>query len=239
MTRIDKQGGASAGPLPEAPAAAAPPRSAIRDWSARQRMSAGQALRYSRFVVVMKRLLPVAALALVAAVIAYSLVPRAQDRFSVAMQKSGRLSGDLTMTKPRFTGTDDKGNPFTVTAEEAVQDPKSQRRATLRQVQADMQLDKQTWLSASAGAGVVDMDAGTLKLKGGLSLFTDSGYELHTASADVFIKSNRVEGNEKVTGHGPLGKLSADSFRFDRLKRVVKLSGHVHMVMYPKKANRR
>jgi lipopolysaccharide export system protein LptC len=234
MTRIERQGTASAEPLPAAP----PPRKSGRDWSARQRLSAGQAVRYSRFVVLMKRLLPIAAVALVASVIAYSLVPRAQDRFSVTMQKSDKLSGDLTMTKPRFTGTDGKGNPFTVTAEEAIQDPRSQHRASLRQVEADMQIDSGTWLNANAGEGVFDMDAGTLKLKGGIALYTDSGYELHTGSADVFIKSNLLEGREKVTGHGPLGKLSADSFRFDRLKRVVKLNGHVHMTMYPKKAKR-
>jgi lipopolysaccharide export system protein LptC len=235
MTRIDRQDSASAEPL----SASQPPRSSIRDWSARQRTSAGQALRYSRFVVLMKRLLPIAAIALVASVIAYSLIPRAQDRFSVTMQKSGKLLGDLTMTKPRFTGTDGKGNPFTVTAEEAIQDPKSLHRATLRQVQADMQFDQENWMNASAGRGVFDMDAGTLKLTGGIALFTDSGYELHTPSVDVFIRKNLLEGSAKVTGHGPLGKLSADSFRFDRTRRVVKLSGHVHMIMYPKKAKRR
>jgi lipopolysaccharide export system protein LptC len=234
MTRIERQGSASAEPLAAEPA----PRKPGRDWSARQRLSAGQAVRYSRFVMLMKRLLPILAVALVASVIAYSLIPRAQDRFSVTMQKSDRLSGDLTMTKPRFTGTDAKGNPFTVTAEEAVQDPKNQHRASLRQVQADLQLDKGTWLNASAGQGDFDMDAGTLKLKGGIALFTDSGYELHTASADVYIKSNLLEGGEKVAGQGPLGKLSADSFRFDRVKRVVNLKGHVHMTMYPKKARR-
>jgi len=211
-----------------------PRRRPLRDWTERQRSSAVQALRYTHFVTAMKRILPIGAIALVASVVAYSVVPRHPDRFSVAAPRTGDLSNDLTMTKPRFMGTDEKGNPFTVTAEEGIQDPKNHHRAELKQVQADMQIDMTNWLSAAAKRGFVDLDAGTLKLSGGISLFTDSGYELHTPSADVDVKKNVFEGSHGVTGHGPLGRLSADRFHFDRLKRQVKLDGHVHMIMYPK-----
>jgi lipopolysaccharide export system protein LptC len=142
------------------------------------------------------------------------------------------------MTKPRLSGTDARGNPFVVTAEAAIQDPANRRRATLKQVQADMQFDGERWLNASADTGLFDMDAGTLKLNGGIALYTDSGYELHTQSADADLRNNIFQGHEKVTGHGPLGSLSADRFRIDRLKRQLKMNGHVHMIMYPNKARR-
>ncbi len=236
MTRETEVRSAVAQPL-EPPPAPAP--HSLRDWTEKRRTTAKEALRYTRFVTLMKRLLPIAAVALLASVIAYSVTPRRLEKLSVTMQQSGNLANDLTMTKPRFTGTDGKGNPFTVTAAEAVQDPKNRHRAQLRQVEADMQFDSRNWLNATAGNGAFDIDAGILKLTGGISLFTDSGYELHTASADVFLKTNIFEGAQQVTGHGPFGSLRADSFHFDRLKRLVKLNGHVHMVMYPKKANRR
>ncbi|MGH6878069.1 MAG: hypothetical protein ACREHV_11960, partial [Rhizomicrobium sp.] len=44
-----------------------------RDWSARVRASARQMDRYSRFVTIMKRALPLAAAALMAAVLVYAL----------------------------------------------------------------------------------------------------------------------------------------------------------------------
>ena len=97
-----------------------------------------------------------------------------------------------------------------------------------------MQFDNQNWMNATAKNGFLDADAGTLKLGGGIALFTDSGYELHTASVDVDLKKNIFQGQEKVTGHGPLGAVSADRFHFDRAKRHVTLSGHVYMTMYPK-----
>ena len=77
-----------------------------RDWTARTRDTALGALRYSRFVMVMKRALPLAAGALIAAVIAYALVPRQSDKLSLATQSIGTIEGDLAMLKPRLTGSD-------------------------------------------------------------------------------------------------------------------------------------
>jgi lipopolysaccharide export system protein LptC len=217
------------------PAAAEHP---LRDWTERVRGTAIDTLRYTRFVRFMKGALPIGAAAIVASVIAYSVTPRHQDRVSLTYQRMGTLRNDLAMIKPRLTGTDTKGNPFVITAEAAIQDAKNNHRATLEKVDADLQLDGQHWLNASAEAGFFDMDAGTLKLNGGIAVYTDSGYELHTKSADVDLKKNIFSGEEAVIGHGPLGSLSADRFRIDRLKKHVKLSGHVHMVMVPKKVRR-
>ena len=207
------------------------------DWAARTRSTALDALRYTRFVAVMKRALPVGAAAILASVVAYSVIPRHQDRLPLGYQRIGTLKNDLAMTRPRLSGTDAKGNPFVITAQAAVQDPVNRNRATLQHVDADMEFDGTNWMNATAENGLVDKEAGTLKLSGGIALFTDSGYELHTNSADVDLKTNVFQGHEKVVGHGPLGALSADSFHFDRLKRHVTLSGHVHMTMYPKAAH--
>ena len=220
----------------------APPAAAeehpLRDWKERVRGTAIDTLRYTRFVRFMKGALPIAAAAILASVIAYSLVPRHQDLVSLAYQRMGTLRNDLAMIKPRLTGTDAKGNPFVITAEAAIQDTKNAHRATLEKVDADLQLDGQRWLNASANTGFFDMDAGTLKLNGGIAVYTDSGYELHTKSADIDLKKNIFSGEEAVTGHGPLGSISADRFRIDRLKKHVTLNGHVRTVIIPKKVRR-
>ena len=211
----------------------------LRNWTELTRETALQTLRYSRYVTVMKRMLPLAAAAILASVIAYSVMPRHQDRVSLSYEQTGTLKNDRAMTKPRFSSTDAKGNPFVITAASITQDPIKHNRATMEDVEADMQFDKQNWMNATAKNGFLDADAGTLKLGGGIALFTDSGYELHTASVDVDLKKNIFEGNTAVTGHGPLGLLRADRFHLDRLKRTVWLNGHVHMTMYPKKVSRR
>ena len=210
-----------------------------RDWAARTRETATGALRYSRFVVVMKRVLPIAAGLLIAAVIAYSLVPRQSEKLSLATGNWTIINNDLTMTKPRLTGTDRKGNPFVITADAAVQDPTNVRRATLRAVQADMTIEKTRWLNATAVRGFIDMDKGALALSDGISVFSDDGYELHTARVDVDLKRGLFHGPVAVTGQGPLGTFRADTFDVDRDTSQIQLHGHVHMIIQPPPPARR
>ncbi len=220
---------------------APPPRERARfqrDWTARTRDTAMGALRYSRFVLVMKRVLPIAAGLLIAAVIAYSLVPRQSEKLSLATGNWTIINNDLTMTKPRLTGTDRRGNPFVVTAEAAVQDSNNVRRATLRSIQADMTLDKNRWLNATAAGGFIDMNMGTLALNGGIAIFSDDGYEVHTERADIDLKKGLFHGPVAVNGQGPTGTFRADNFDIDRDSGVLQLHGHVHMTIEPPAARK-
>ncbi|HUO89950.1 MAG TPA: LPS export ABC transporter periplasmic protein LptC [Rhizomicrobium sp.] len=209
-----------------------------RDWTARTRDTAFDALRYSRFVAVMKRALPISAAALIAAVIAYSLIPRQSEKLSLTSERVGRIENDLAMLKPRLSGVDNKGNPFVITADAAVQDGTKLHRATLKNVQADLTLEKSRWLNATAAKGLVDMDKGTLALTGGISVFSDDGYELHTARADVDLRKGLFRGPVEVTGQGPTGTLRADTFEVDRATNQIVLQGHVHMIIFASESGR-
>jgi lipopolysaccharide export system protein LptC len=201
------------------------------DWSARARTSALEALRYTQFVGIMKRALLVAAFAVISAVLAFFFLARQPAKVSMGYERLGHVENDLAMIKPRLTGQDAKGNPFVITANQAVQDAKNPKRASLTKVEADMTLDKNGWINANAARGTVDMAAGALELNGGINVFSDRGYELHTNSASVDLNKGVVHGHEEVTGHGPLGDLRADQFHFDRDSKILTLDGHVHMTI--------
>src|ERR1700742_765299 len=155
------------------------------DWSARARSTAMDALRYTQFVGVMKRALPAAAFAIIAAVLAFFFVARQPSKVSMTYEKLGSIENDLAMTKPRLSGSDANGNPFVITADAAIQDAKNPKRARLRKVEADLVLDNNGWLNANAASGVVDMTVGSLELNGGIDVFSDSGYTLHSQSASL------------------------------------------------------
>ncbi len=212
---------------------------ARRDWTARTRDNALNALRYSRFVTVMKRALPITAALLIAVVIVYALIPRQSDKLSLETKSIGIIENDLAMLKPRLSGADRKGHPFVVTADSATQEGANVHRARLVNVQADLTLDKDRWLNATAAKGFVDMDKNWLSLTGGIAVFSDDGYELHTARADVDLKQGLFRGNAEVTGHGPAGTLRADTFEVDRLTSQLVLSGHVQMTILPGEAKSR
>ena len=205
------------------------------DWSARARSTAMDALRYTQFVGVMKRALPVAAFAVIAAVLAFFFAARQPSKFSMTYEKLGSIENDLAMIKPRLTGADTNGNPFVITADAAIQDARNPKRARLRKVEADLTTDKNGWVNANAADGVVDMKAGSLELSGGIDVFSDSGYTLHSKAASFDLNKWTVEGHSEVTGQGPMGTMRADRFHYDRDNHQLTLDGNVKMTLIGKK----
>jgi lipopolysaccharide export system protein LptC len=201
------------------------------DWSARVRSTAIEALRYSRFVTLMKRLLSLGAFLTIAAVLAFFFVQRMPRQLQMSYERLGRIENDLTMVKPRLAGADTKGNPFVITADSAVQDAHNPKKASLKNLEADLTVGQQNWINARAHAGMVDMNTGALELRGGIAVFTATGYELHTASASANLKQSIIHGHETVTGQGPQGTLRADEFHADRATNLLTLSGHVQMTL--------
>lgn len=204
------------------------------DWSARARSTAFDAGRYTKFVNRMRRVTALSAFAVVFAVLGFFFVARAPRQLQLSYEKMGTLENDLAMVKPRLSGVDAKGNPFVITAKIAVQDAKNPKHATLQTLEADL-TTPQGWLNARAAHGDVDMDVKWLKLAGGLDVFTDTGYALHTAAAEVDLKRNIVQGNVAVSGQGPLGEMRADSFRYDHVAGLLTLKGHVQTVFTGKR----
>lgn len=202
------------------------------DWSARVRTTAVEALRYSKFVTLMKRVLSLGAFLIIAAVLAFFFVQRQPRQLSMSYEKLGRIENDLAMVKPKLTGTDAKGNPFVITADMAVQDAKNAKKASLKNLEADLVAQKNGWINARAKAGMVDMAAGQLELSGGIDVFTDTGYELHSSSASMNLKQSEVHGHQPVTGRGPNGTFRADRFHADRNTNLLTLTGNVQMTFH-------
>ena len=224
------------------------PKSGI-GWIERKRASTLDVQRYTRFVGIMKRALPMATAALLVAVLAYSLQPRMQDSKKMTLIfKQLNLSGnDLMMTSPRLTGIDGNGNPYVVTAEEAIQDAHNSKRAQLRKVEADLTTKAGTWVNLTATHGLLDQGKQKLWLSGIIDVFSDDGYEAHSTMANVDMNTGSVFGNRYVWGQGPFGTFHADKFWIDRGtartsrhvskragktdKTIIHLYGNVHMTI--------
>jgi len=205
------------------------------DWSARVRTTTLEALRYSRFVVLMKRILALGAFLIIAAVLAFFFVQRMPRKVQMSYEQLSRVQNDLTMMKPRLAGSDSKGNPYVITADRAVQDARDPKKAVLQNIEADLTLNNANWVNARAKSGLVDMTTGQLELYGGIDVFTATGYELHSASASANMKQSVIHGHQTVTGQGPSGTLRADEFHADRATDILTLSGHVQMTLYGSK----
>ncbi len=186
--------------------------------------------RYSRFVGMMKLLLPLLALGLIVAVVIWPNELRQATGFHLAyVSTSDGGAAELTMLRPRYLGTDARNRPFVVTADRATQDPNDQRLITLVQLQADMAMADGRWFTIMADSGTYHQQRQHLRLNGAINLFSDQGYEFNARAVDIDLKSGRAVSNQPVAGQGPFGTLRADSLEVEDFGQRLIFKGNVRM----------
>jgi lipopolysaccharide export system protein LptC len=200
--------------------------------SGRRARSAGGG--YSRFVGLMKVVLPLSAGILMLLVVIWPQLERPDEGFRLGV--SGMAPGDVEgqrIVNARFNGLDRDGNPFTILAEGAVQPDGGAEPVLLEFPKADMTLDNNSWIAMSADDGAYYKRSQTLDLDGNVHGFHDEGYELRTTRASVDLAAGAASGDMPVAGHGPLGELQGQGFRLtDRGKRIL-FTGESRLLIYP------
>lgn len=186
--------------------------------------------RYSRFVGMMKLLLPLLALGLVAAVVIWpnEFSQTTGFHLSYAAPEDGGAA-ELAMLKPRYLGTDARNRPFVVTANRASQDPKDQRLITLERLQADMSMADGQWFTVLADTGIYHQQRQHLRLQGAINLFSDQGYEFSAQIVEIDLKAGRAVSDLPVRGQGPFGALQADRLMVEDFGQRLFFKGNVKM----------
>lgn len=190
-------------------------------------MTLEQAKRRSRFVSLL-RVIFVAGAATSAGLF---IGPVVASAFMATTTQIERLEGDqvVTMVNARFTGRNDAGDAFEITADTA------RRRRTDSDV-IDLEnprLIDETGTVVTAPTGTYYQSEDYLDLFEDVRLIDADGYEFNTTAARAFVQEGRVEGLEPLLGRGPLGDVRADTYEIlDDGDRVV-LRGNVDMTLYP------
>ena len=188
--------------------------------------------RYSRFVGLMKFVLPLVAVALIALVVTWPAQYRNGEGFRMTFADlAPDTEGNLGVVRARFAGADAQDRPFLITAERATQRSERFEVFDFEALQADITLDDGTWISMSAAAGIYERAERKLRLEGPIDIFTDAGYELHATEATIDLAAGRVSTGQPVEGHGPLGSVRADSMVFCSEGSLLRLKGGVRGAM--------
>ncbi len=191
--------------------------------------------RYGRFVGLAKWLLLAVAMLLVAVVLAWPGAFTNRGGFQLGFASLENVDGSLTMLNPRYTGTDDAGRPFVITAASAQQDELDQQRVTMHTLQADVTMTDGMWLSLSAESGLYDRTHQTLRLDGPIDIFSDRGYEFHGTGANVDLAAGIAVTDQPVQGHGPFGELRADRMTVKQRGQYLLFEGDVRTKLLPRK----
>lgn len=191
--------------------------------------------RYTRFVGMMKMVLPAVAALVLGLVLIWPQIVDKNERFRVSFSNINTKDVDtLSMVNARYFGTDKENQPFSVTADTANEASKGAKAVELEAPKADIMTKDGQWLVLSAENGLYSQPSSTLDLLGNVNLFHDKGYEIHTLSAQADLKQGSASGDDKVQGQGPFGALTSDGFRlYDKGARIV-FTGRTHLVLDPK-----
>lgn len=138
------------------------------------------------------------------------------------------------IVNPRFTGRDEGGAPFMLTADAAVRSAGAVAGvAELERPELDYGLLERNDVSqVLARTGLFNEAEKTLLLSDDVRFTTRSGYTFSTQSALVRLREGQVEGDAPVLGEAPWGAMRANAFDVrDDGQRII-MSGDVRTRIY-------
>ncbi len=190
---------------------------------------------YSRFVDLMRWLLPVIALALVAILVGWPGRDDDKGNLTLSFVNLGGRDESLRMISPRYVGTDSHGQPFVITADAATQDEKDQDVITLDAVEADVTLEDGRWIVLQSPTGLYNRREETLHLGEWVNIYSDDGNQFNAADVRLDLANGLASSVNPVHGQGPMGSLDAKGFKvLDGGKRT-RFEGGVKLVIVPAK----
>ncbi|MDP3419016.1 LPS export ABC transporter periplasmic protein LptC [Falsiroseomonas sp.] len=197
----------------------------------RRAPSVGQLARRRILVSIAKRLLPLAAVALLATVALWPELDSAADRGRVAFRRVVQTAPDaLRIVDPRYQGVDEQNRPYTVTASLATQGG-NEDVVVLNEPRADLLLGDSAWVYLESERGRFNRPTNRLDLAGKVTVHHDDGTQFVTERAAIDLSAGAATGDDPVAAQGPFGNLTAEGFRlFDR-GQVVVFTGRARAVL--------
>ncbi|MEX0646054.1 MAG: LPS export ABC transporter periplasmic protein LptC [Parvularculaceae bacterium] len=204
----------------------------------RQRTTGEQAAARSVVIRRLRIALPILAVVLIAALFLNTRTDVADDAFLEDFANLDARPEELKSTNPRFAGVDDRGYPYEITADTALQAPGELNVAELVEPRA-LTTGSKDATTVSAKRGNFQIEAKILELHDGVTLehkIGDETYKLHTETAVITISDQTIHTTGAVEGEGAAGTLRADSMRAVNTEGRLVFEGNVSMRIYPEKA---
>lgn len=136
------------------------------------------------------------------------------------------------MKNPNYQGLDANNMPYSVMADEAVQ--QDAETVLLANIRADMATKDGKWLALHAGTGELNITGKTLVLSKNVDMFYDGGYEFSTEQAFVDMAKGSALGKVPVAGQSPMGTIKADRFAVENRGEIIRFEGNVNVTIYRK-----
>ncbi|MDI1228511.1 MAG: LPS export ABC transporter periplasmic protein LptC [bacterium] len=188
---------------------------------------------YSWFVRISKITLPLVALGLIGLVVARLSEDPRQIQLTELPTKEKTTPGQVALVKARYEGMDAKGRKYTLTADKAIRNMLSDEAVSLEKPRADMALDDGGSITVHAEKGDYDNNSKKLSLSGGVTLYHDSGYEMHLQDVAIDVATRHAVTQNPVRAQGPAGELQAQNMDISDEGDLVVFGGPAFLTLQP------
>jgi lipopolysaccharide export system protein LptC len=188
--------------------------------------------RYSRWVALLKRLLPAIGVGLLLFAAVWPrlgpLLDQVRRAFPTINLSAAR---ELTMVDPRYAGIDRLQRPFVVTAATARQVPDRTNLMSLEKPRARMRMRSGAVLVLYSRTGIYQSQAQLLDLFTDVNLVRQDGSHFLTQEAHLNLATNTGDGHDPVKGWGPSGDITAQGFRIVDRGDTIVFTGRSHLLL--------
>ncbi|MEO7654476.1 MAG: LPS export ABC transporter periplasmic protein LptC [Sphingomicrobium sp.] len=183
---------------------------------------------HDRLVNWTKIALPSAVGVLIAVLMLAPLDEREDVSFILDKKKVDSAPERMRVEAARYTGSDSKGQQFSIHAERAVQRSSDVPLVDIEGMAARLSLTNGP-LTIAANRGRYDIDAQRIAIDGPVSVAGPDGYRLSTSNVLVDMKARHLESRGRVAGRMRLGSFEAGRLEADLGERTISLEGGVRL----------
>lgn len=212
-------------------------KSALKALRAKGREAIGgaKADRRTKTMRSLRLILPLFAVMIVVALIAWSGdydIPDMQlDNIEKTIE-GGREISKNELLSPKFQSIDNAGRPYEITAEKALQDAADENIILLEDPVGVVELGEKKSLTIRGIDGVYVQSQQNLNLKGDVQLTHSDGYDMYTQELSLDMKNSRAENNVDVRVEGPVGTIDAKGLEADGESSLLIFKGPATLTLF-------
>ena len=143
--------------------------------------------------------------------------------FILDKKEVDRAAERMRIEEARYSGEDNRGNKFTITADRAIQQRSDLPIVDIEGMMARLGLARGP-LTIAALKGRYDLDTQMVEVNGPVRVVGPDGYLLQTRDVRVDLKDRTMTSDGRVTGRTELGQFAAGRMSADLGERTVTLS---------------
>lgn len=133
-----------------------------------------------------------------------------------------------TAIHPEYKSTDNKNQPYTITADRGVET--SAEEIDLTRPKLVIHLKSGDEVTLTSNSGKLDKLTNTMRLIGNVTLIHSQGYRLETAEAWIDCAHGNAHSHSPVWGNGPAGAIEAKGFRLTERGTKVSFIGGMQLL---------